>query len=76
MSPQNLINALAGIVFAFLGWWSNNIWNTVQNLQTQVTSLNIELARNYIPRTEVQANFDKILKKLDEIDYQTGGKKK
>lgn len=73
MDSQRIINVLAGLVLAFLGWWSNNIWQTMQTMQMQVTSLNVELARNYVPRVELQANFDHINAKLDAIDRQTKG---
>lgn len=73
MDSQRIINVLAGIVFAFLGWWSNNIWQAVQTMQGQVTQLNVELARNYAPRLEMQGNFDRIYSKLDQIDKQTKG---
>lgn len=73
MDAQKIINALGGIVFAFLGWWSNNIWSAVQGQQAQITQLNVELAKNYVPRVELQASFDRIFSKLDSIDRQTKG---
>jgi cell division protein FtsB len=73
VDAQRIINMLAAIVFGFMGWWSNNIWNTVQVMQSQVTTLNIELARNYVPRAELQANFDRIYSSLERIDKQTRG---
>lgn len=76
MDSQRIINVLAGLVLGFLGWWSNNIWTTVQEMQKQVTTLNVELARNYVPRMELQQNFERIYNSLDRIDRQTkaGGK--
>lgn len=71
MDSQKLINMLASVVFAFLAWWSNNIWNTVQTMQQQVTTLNVELARNYVPRAELQNHFDRIEGTLERIDRQT-----
>lgn len=72
---QRIINVLGGIVLTFLGWWSNNIWQTVQTMQNQVTQLNVELARNYAPRLEMQGNFDRIYSKLDQIEKQTKGQR-
>lgn len=74
MDSQRVINVLAGLVLGFLGWWSNNIWNTVQTMQQQVTALNVELARNYVPRVELQSNFERIYNKLDQIEKQTKGR--
>lgn len=67
MNTQHIINALAGIVMAFICWWCNNIWNAVQAQQQQITQLNVELARNYVPRIELQARFDKIDAQLEHI---------
>lgn len=68
---QWIMNTLVGIVMGFLAWWSNNIWNTVQSLQTQVTALNVELARNYVPRLELQAQFNQINQQLSTIERNT-----
>lgn len=73
MDSQKIVNVLGGLVLAFLGWWSNNIWQTVQTMQSQVTNLNIELAKNYVPRAEIQAAFDRIYSKLEVIDKNTKG---
>lgn len=68
MDSQRIINILAGIVFAFLGWWSQNIWSAVQALQGQITTLNVEISRTYVPRLELQSRFDRIDSKLERID--------
>jgi cell division protein FtsB len=68
---QWIINTLVGIVMTFLAWWSNNIWNTVQNLQAQLTALNVELARNYVPRIELQQQFNQINQQLTTIERNT-----
>lgn len=67
---QQIINVLGAIVLGFLGWWSNNIWSSVQTMQSQITTLNVELARNYAPRVEMQNNLDRIYSKLDTIEKQ------
>ena len=70
MEPQKVINVLAGLVFAFLSWWSANIWGAVQSGQTQISALTVELAKNYVPRAEFQAQFDRMFAKLDVIQKQ------
>jgi cell division protein FtsB len=72
LDSQRLVNLLGAIVFAFFGWWGNNIWNSVQSQQQQITQLNIELAKSYVPRVELQEQFNRINAKLDQIvDQQT-----
>lgn len=67
MDSQRIINILAGILLASIGWWTNNIWTAVQSTQQQITAVNVELAKNYAPRAELQSQFDRIFTKLDEI---------
>lgn len=71
LDSQKIINALGALVFGFFGWWGNNIWNSVLSQQQQIAQLNIELAKNYVPRLELQQSFDRIFMKLDAIDQQT-----
>lgn len=73
MDSQKLVNILAGLLLASIGWWTNNIWSTVQSQQQQITAVNVELAKNYAPRAEMQQQFERIFMKLDEI--QKGIKK-
>ena len=70
MDLQKIINVLAGLVFAFLSWWSANIWASVQSGQTQISALTVELAKNYVPRAELQSQFERLFAKLDEIQKQ------
>lgn len=57
---QQIINLLLSAVMGFIGWWCNNIWSAVQTQQQQIVQLNVELARNYVPRVELQSRLDKI----------------
>jgi len=67
MNTQQIINALAAVVFAFICWWCNNIWNAVQAQQQQITLLTVQLAKDYVPRIELQARFDKFDAQLEHI---------
>ena len=74
MDQQTYINALIGAMVTLttlagsgVAWWVNTIWGMVKALQVQVTNLNVELAKNYVPRQELHATFERIFDKLDEI---------
>lgn len=62
-----VIEFLLGLITAGIGWWVKNIWAMVIEQQKQITSLNLELAKNYVPRQELQSTFDRIFEKLDEL---------
>lgn len=61
------LTTVAGSVVA---WWVSTIWGMVKAIQLQVTELNVELVKNYVPRAELQATFDRILNKLDSIQTE------
>lgn len=74
MQPQDLVNIIAALgagLFAIIGagvtWWVNNIWSMVKTLQTDVSNLHVELVKNYVPRSELQAAFDRIFDTLEDI---------
>lgn len=67
MDSQKVVNILAGILLASIGWWTNNIWQSVQSQQQQIAAVSVELAKSYAPRIEMQSQFDRIFTKLDEI---------
>lgn len=69
--PNSLLwwafTGLLTLVLLGMTWWVKNIWTMVTSQQAQISALNLELARNYVPRAELQATFERIFKKLDEI---------
>lgn len=67
MDSQMLINALAAISIAGIGWWLNNLWQMVKSLQEQISVVHVKLVEHYAPRAEMQATFQRIFEKLDEI---------
>lgn len=71
LDAQKIINVLGAVVFAIFGWLGNNVWQSSQSQQAQITQLNIELAKNYMPRVELQDQLNRMSMKLDTIDQQT-----
>lgn len=76
-----IINVLLGLVLAGVGWWVNNIWRMVLDLQKahnnqavayqeQLSSLSLELAKNYPSRTELDPKFERLFNKLEEIQKE------
>lgn len=71
MEPQKIVNALVAIVMSLISWWGLTIWSNQKEMQSQITTLTVELARNYAPRAEMQSHFDRIENTLERIDRQT-----
>lgn len=73
-----IVSTLLGLVIAGVSWWVKNIWamvvaqqdahnKAVLEFQKQVSNLTLELARDYVPRKELQDTFKRIFDKLEEI---------
>jgi hypothetical protein len=67
MDQQSLINWLvAGGAGVFM-WVVNALWSMVKSLQSDVSNLHIELAKNYMPRAELEGKLERMQDTLDEI---------
>lgn len=69
---------LLGLITAGVGWWVRNTWamlievqkshnETVLAFQKQISDINLQLARDYIPRKELQETLTRIFDTLEEI---------
>lgn len=67
MEIQTILDVLFGIILAGGGWLVNNLWAQQRDTQKEVTELGRELARDYVPRAELQRTFDNLDRKLDDI---------
>jgi hypothetical protein len=67
MDSQWIINTIMGILLAGGGWFVNTLWGSIRTLQAQIVDLSVELAKEYVPRAELQRTFDNLDKKLDDI---------
>ncbi len=67
----NLIVGLFSVLLTIIGvcvtWWVNTIWAMVKAQQQEISTLHVELVKNYVPRIEQQHMLDKIFTALDEI---------
>lgn len=69
-TAQFVFNVFVPLIGAGCLWWVNTIWSMTKVLQQQVNELHIELAKNYVPRQELQRTFDRLFTKLDEIQNE------
>ena len=64
---MDFLHFLDYLVYASLGvggWFLRQLWDAVQNLRKDLSLLREELARDYMPRTEIRTMFENI---IDEI---------
>ena len=60
MDSQTLFNFAAGLVVAGIGWFARQIWDAVQKLQADLHSLEVELPKTYVSKTEYGEDFKEI----------------
>lgn len=71
---QTLFNIAIGLASAMLGWWLNNLWASLRDLQEadkalieKVASIEILVAGKYITRDEFSLTLSQVFHKLDRI---------
>lgn len=74
MDHQMLFNIGIGIISAMLGWWLNNVWTSLKELQNadrelaeKVASIEILVAGQYVTRDEFNNVLNQVFNKLDKI---------
>jgi len=67
MDTQNLINIGIGVVLPVIGWLTRQLWDAVQELKRDISSLELHVSENYARKDDVVAKFDRIEQLLDKI---------
>lgn len=74
MDNQAWFNVGIGIISAMLGWWLNNVWNALKELQNvdrelaeKVASIEVLVAGKYVTRDEFNLTLSQVFSKLDRI---------
>jgi predicted negative regulator of RcsB-dependent stress response len=67
MDWQQLINLALGSILAIIGWFARQLWDAVQDLKTDVNSLELHVVENYVKKDEINVRFDRIEQLLDKV---------
>jgi len=72
MDWQHLINLLGGAGLATIGWFARQLWDAVQKLKSDMSSLELSISNNYVKKDdfkdgvkELKDMLGKIFDKLD-----------
>jgi len=60
MDPQMLFNLAAGLIVGGIGWFARQIWDAVQKLRADLHSLEVDLPKTYVSKTEYGEDFKEI----------------
>lgn len=73
METQDFLNLLLGAACTGLGWFAKTIYEAVQEIRRDLSSLHIEVARDYVPVarfdeavTTIHAKLDRVLERLSQ----------
>lgn len=74
MDHQAVFNIAIGLISAMLGWWLNNVWTSLKELQEadrelaeKVASIEVLVAGQYVTRDEFNNVLSQVFTKLDRI---------
>ena len=69
-----MFNVGIGLISTMLGWWLNNVWSSLKELQKadrelaeKVASIEVLVAGQYVTRDEFNNVLNQVFNKLDRI---------
>ena len=70
---QTIINGEKAAALGAMGWFARQLWDAVKELKADLTALRVEIARDYVAKTdfnpfaaEIRSLFQRIYDKLDD----------
>jgi hypothetical protein len=72
MDLQQVLNIALSGISAALGWFAREMYLAVQSMKKDLYSFQVEVARDYISRLEVQALKNEIMQILHRIEDRLG----
>jgi|TARA_R100001463_G_scaffold135234_1_gene198297 hypothetical protein len=63
-----LWNILLTVTLALLGWWGQSMYKEVQRLSILLNRTREEVAKEYVTKTEVHHDMNRIIERLDHLD--------
>jgi len=67
MDWQQFINVGLAALLSVIGWFARQLWEAVQDLKTDVNSLELHVSENYVKKVDIAARFDRIEQLLDKV---------
>jgi hypothetical protein len=68
MDWQNFINVGAGSLLAIGGWFCRQLWDSVKELKTDISSLRLHVSDSYVKKSEVDTIKAEMDKRFDRIE--------
>ena len=72
MDWQHIINLLGGAALASIGWFARQLWDAVQKLKSDMSSLELSISNNYVKKDDFKDGIkelkDMLAKIFDKLD--------
>lgn len=69
MDLQTIVDFVLGVTSAALGWFAKTIYGAVKDLESDLASHRVEVAKDYAPKADLirmEAKIDKILDRMSQ----------
>jgi len=67
MDWQNIINIGIGAALSIMGWFARQLWDSVQKLKCDIQRIEVDLPTNYVKKSDMETQFNKIEAMLEKI---------
>ena len=67
MDSQSFINTGLSLACVVIGWLARELWTSVKLLQSDLTSLSVELPKTYVTRDDYRSDLKEIKDMLGKI---------
>lgn len=74
VSITEIILAIVAIATGVLGWFARQLWDAVQSLRKDLTTLQITISADYVRYDRLQDALQPILSSIDELKDLIKGK--
>lgn len=61
-------NILLTVTLALIGWWGQSMYKEIQRLSILLNRTREEVAKEYVTKTEVHHDMNRIIERLDHLD--------
>ena len=63
-----LWNIALSAIIALISWFAKSMWDEIQRLNILVNRTREEVAKEYVTKTEVHADINRVMDRLDALD--------
>ena len=67
MDWQQIINLVFGVALPVAGWFFRMLYDSVQKLKDDIKKIEIDLPTNYVKKTDMESQYNKIEAMLEKI---------